>query len=264
MGDFSAEWLALREPADHAARSASLTHAVVDALRPEPSPRILDLATGTGSNFRYLNAACPRAQWLLVDRDAALLARVPKTQSVEARQVNLATLDDRSLFADRALVTASALLDLVSEAWLGQLAALCAQYGSAVLFALSYDGRIDCSPSDADDAAIVALVNDHQRTDKGFGPALGPDATACAERCFRSRGYQTRRASSDWILTPASHALQRPLIDGWAQAACELAPLQSAVFEAWRRRRHAHLDANRSHIVVGHQDLAAWPLGGTT
>jgi hypothetical protein len=264
MGDFSAEWLALREPADHAARSASLTHAVVDALRPEPSPRILDLATGTGSNFRYLNGACPRAQWLLVDRDAALLARVPKTQSVEARQVNLATLDDRSLFAGRALVTASALLDLVSEAWLGQLAALCAQYGSAVLFALSYDGRIDCSPSDADDAAIVALVNEHQRTDKGFGPALGPDATACAERCFRSRGYQTRRASSDWILTPASHALQRPLIDGWAQAACELAPLQSAVFEAWRRRRHAHLDANRSHIVVGHQDLAAWPLGGTT
>ena len=46
MGDFSAEWLALREPADHAARSAALTHAVVDALESDPSPQILDLAAG--------------------------------------------------------------------------------------------------------------------------------------------------------------------------------------------------------------------------
>jgi hypothetical protein len=259
MGDFSAEWLALREPADHAARSAHLTQAVVDTLGPDSSPQILDLASGTGSNFRYLSSACPRARWLLVDRDAELLARVPKAPSVETRQVNLATLDDRSLFAGRALVTASALLDLVSEAWLGQLAALCALCGSAVLFALSYDGRIDCSPEDADDAAIVTLVNEHQRTDKGFGPALGPDATACADRCFRNCGYETRRESSDWILTPASHALQRPLIDGWAQAAGELAPAQSDVIEAWRRRRQAYVDANQSHIVVGHEDLAAWP-----
>jgi hypothetical protein len=258
MGDFSAEWLALREPADHAARSARLTQVVVEALGQDSSPQILDLASGTGSNFRYLSTAWPGARWLLVDRDAELLAKVPKASSVETRQVNLAALDDRSLFAGRALITGSALLDLVSERWIGQLAALCDQDGPAVLFALSYDGRIDCSPADADDAAIVALVNEHQRTDKGFGPALGPDATACAERCFRRCGYETRRDSSDWILTPASQVLQRPLIDGWAQAASELAPSQSDVIEAWRLRRHAHVDANRSRIVVGHEDLAAW------
>jgi hypothetical protein len=255
MGDFTAEWLTLREPADHAARSANLTQALVDALKPEPSPRILDLASGTGSNFRYLTTLCPGARWLLVDRDAALLARAPKTPSVETRQVNLATFEDRTIFAGRALVTASALLDLVSEAWLGELAALCALNRPAVLFALSYDGRIECVPADAYDAQVVALVNEHQLTDKGFGPALGPTATTCAERCFRNCGYRTRRASSDWILTPASQALQRPLIDGWAQAATELAPLQTDVIEAWRRRRHAHVDANQSHIVVGHEDI---------
>ena len=74
------------------------------------------------------------------------------------------------------------------------LAALCAASGAAALFALSYDGRIDCSPEDPDDAAIVALVNEHQRTDKGFGPALGPDATACAERCFAAAAIRCERA----------------------------------------------------------------------
>ena len=59
-----------------------------------------------------------------------------------------------------------------------------------MLFALNYDGRIKCAPGDPDDAAIVALVNRHQRTDKGFGPALGPDAPGLAERCFATLGYR--------------------------------------------------------------------------
>jgi hypothetical protein len=255
MGDFSAEWLALREPADRAARSSSLVREVAGALAAGSAPQILDLAAGTGSNYRYLAGTFPDAGWLLADHDAALLAKAPKTRSIDTRVVNLARLDDRSLFDGRALVTASALLDLVSEEWLSELADQCVVAGAAALFALSYDGRIECSPPDTDDAFVVALVNEHQRTDKGFGPALGSAAVDCAESSFRARGYQTRRAPSDWILRPASQELQRALIDGWAQAATELRPLKNAVVEAWRQRRHAHVDGNRSSMIVGHEDL---------
>jgi len=72
------------------------------------------------------------------------------------------------------LVTASALLDLVSEDWLAALAARCRESGAAILFALSYDGRIRCSPEEPNDATICALVNEHQRTDKGFGTRARP------------------------------------------------------------------------------------------
>lgn len=260
MAGFSAEWLALREPADHAARSADLTRRVLDALPRDAPARILDLAAGTGSNYRYLvGAASERTRpthWLLVDHDPALLARVPKTPGVETRCLDLSALDDRTIFEGRSLVTASALLDLVSEAWMGALAARCAESGAAVLFALSYDGRISCSPADPGDAAIVALVNEHQRTDKGFGPALGPEATDAAVRRFEAAGYRVQRARSDWTLTPASGDLQRQLIDGWARAAAEIAPSEAARIDAWRGRRLAHLAANRSHIVVGHEDLS--------
>src|SRR5437763_16368511 len=130
MSGFSADWLALREPADHAARSAALTGAVADALAGVPAPSILDLACGTGSNLRYLtNAFSERTRptkWLLVDYDAALLARIPRSADVEARCVDLSTLNDPSMVAGRALVTASALLDLVSDDWLRALAEQCA------------------------------------------------------------------------------------------------------------------------------------------
>jgi hypothetical protein len=256
---FSPEWLALREPADHAARSADLTRLIADALAEDPAPRILDLAAGTGSNLRYLVGAIPQGRWLLVDHDSTLLARVPPGARIETREMNLATLDDRSIFEGRAFVTASALLDLVSEAWTRTLAARCAEVGAAVLFALSYDGRIVCSPEDPEDASIVALVNEHQRGDKGFGPALGPDATEVAARCFEAVGYRVRRASSDWVLQSESGELQRRLIDGWAQAAAEIAPDRARAIDGWRDRRLAHVAAAWSEITVGHEDFAGWP-----
>ena len=254
---FSASWLALREPADHAARSAALTRAIADALAGDPAPAILDLAAGTGSNLRYLSLAMPRGRWLLVDRDPALLARVPADDRLDTREMNLATLSDPSIFEGRALVTASALLDLVSEEWMRALAARCAESGAAVLFALTYDGRIACSPEDPDDGSIVELVNQHQQTDKGFGPALGPGASDAAARCFEAAGYGVQRASSDWRLPPEARELQRQLIEGWAEAASEITPARARLIDSWRDRRLAHLAAGWSEIFVGHEDMIA-------
>lgn len=268
MAGFSADWLALREPADHAARSVAITRAVFDSLPHARALRILDLAAGTGSNLRYLAAARQSSRradgpsaahagtsWLLVDHDPTLLARVPEAADVATRCVDLSTLDDGRIFEGRSLVTASALLDLVSEGWLHALAARCADAGAVVLFALSYDGRMVCTPAEPEDRSIVALVNEHQRTDKGFGPALGPDATDAAVRCFESAGYSVQRARSDWVLPPASDELQRQLIDGWAAAAKQIASWRSVAVDAWRDRRIAHVDAGRSEIIVGHEDL---------
>ena len=156
------------------------------------------------------------------------------------------------------MVTASALLDLVSGAWLEGLADACRAAGASVLFALTYDGRIDCVPSLPDDARVRELVNRHQRTDKGFGPALGPMAAGHAETAFSRRGYQVHVSASDWVIGPDEPALQYALIDGWADAAAALAPAEAARLTAWKRARHAAVDEGRSTLTVGHQDLAGW------
>ena len=283
---FSPEWLALREPADAAARSVALAESVVDGRSGAEPIRVLDLAAGTGANARYLVDRLPLEQdWLLTDIDLSLLALVPERMSAWARirgcvvstdehgvrvtgasrpewrlatrRVDLSALDDPSLFANRNLVTGSALLDLVSEAWLRTLAARCREAGAAALFALTYDGRIECLPADPEDQTIRDLVNRHQRTDKGFGPALCPDAVAAAERCFGSEGYHVRRELSDWMLPADTRELQRQLVEGWAGAAREVSPAHSAPIEGWRSRRLALIDRGKSRIIVGHEDLAA-------
>ena len=263
---FSPAWLALREPADRAARSARLAHLVAARLPRDTPLRIVDLGAGTGSNARYLAPIFPpRQRWLLVDHDPALLAQatVGDTASVEVetRPVDLnaiADADARTLFPNAAVVTASALLDLVSEDWLRALAEHCRETGAALLFALSYDGRIDFSPDEPEDAEVRDLVNRHQRTDKGFGPALGPDATDAADRILRGLGYHVEREPTDWTLGAESCELQRRLIDGWADAAIEMAPDRRDAIESWRSRRRAHVAVEQSRVVVGHWDLAAW------
>jgi hypothetical protein len=260
------DWLALREPADTSARSIEVTRAIVDALPRERPIRALDLATGTGSNIRFLAPRLPVPQeWTAVDRDPILLAQVPPDVTSLRMEIGALTFSGTfssllsGLFSGRHLVTASALLDLVSESWIAALAGRCREVGAAVLLALNYDGRSVCSPREPEDDLVLELFNHHQRgNDKGFGTAAGPDAADCAARCFAAAGYRLRRARSDWVLAPDRGELQRGLITGWAQAATEVSPDRADLIGAWLVRRLAHVSDGRSHIQVGHQDLAAW------
>jgi hypothetical protein len=289
MREFKPDWLALREAADVLARSPRLTRVIADKFPDDAELPVLDIATGTGANMRYLAEHLPpRQSWVLVDRDPVLLAELPMRMRswgaarglevagegdallltgarlmcrLARRRRDLATdveSWDADIFAGRRFVTASALLDLVSERWLRALASRCRDSSAAVLFALTYDGRIACSPEEPEDDAIQALVNTHQRTDKGFGAALGATACGWAEQCFTSLGYHVQREPSDWVLGPDARELQEQLIDGWTEAAIAVRSGQPSSIRSWQTRRLAHVAAGRSRLIVGHEDLAAW------
>jgi hypothetical protein len=262
VSGFSAEWLALREPADWRSRSAHVTQTVARALANGRLIRAMDLAAGTGSNTRFLARSLPAPQeWLLVDHDEDLLQRARRLAGFDLRTrvVDIARAGElEGLIAGHDLVTASALLDLVSHDWLQAVCAWCQKQRCVVLFTLSYDGRMICTPEEPEDELVRQLVNRHQRTDKGFGAALGPDAVARAAEILHGLGYQVTRDRSDWVLDRESEDLQVQLIEGWAGAATEVAPAEAAVIAKWRHRRIDHAVEQRSQVIVGHEDLGAF------
>ena len=70
---FAADWLALREPFDHAARSVALARRLARSAA-AGARGCVDLGGGTGSMFRFLAPIIGRGQdWILLDADAALL-----------------------------------------------------------------------------------------------------------------------------------------------------------------------------------------------
>jgi SAM-dependent methyltransferase len=313
MGDFSADWLALREPADSRARSVRLTRRLVARLGDLPDApgasscplRVLDLGCGTGANLRYLaprlslrfdDGPWGRQDWICVDRDLGLLADLTRRSADWARGLELRaafqgeglciqgmqtpSLDwrIRTLALDLAkgaaslpmepgtLVVASALLDLVSADWLAGLLRACAGAGSPLLLALTYDGRVALSPVHPRDGTLTALVNAHQRGDKGLGPALGPTAPAYLADLAAVLGFAMEVDDSDWDLGPDESGLQSALIEGWAVAAQEQAhasPDSVGVAEEirrWQEARQAQIAAGRLRIRVGHQDALLFPL----
>ena len=267
MKGFSVEWLTLREPYDARARNPAVLDAVVASLKRYPSIRIVDLACGTGSTLRALAPRLPVQQnWRLADNDLSLLARASSLARPAGVTVTAVPLDlnrdlEAALDGPIDLITASALLDLVSEAWLERLVIEIAARSIPLYAALSYDGRVELGPTDPFDAAIVAAVNAHQCTDKGFGPALGPMATSFTIARFESLGYSVIHGASDWVIGTDNRDIQMEIFAGWASAVRELGDLSLADTVGWLTRRRDAVAAGRSSIRVGHVDVFARPMG---
>jgi hypothetical protein len=265
VSGFSSEWLALREPLDMRARNNDVRDAVAAAFRGRKKLSIVDLGSGTGSTLRALSAHLPRPQnWRLVDNDPVLLAEAfamerPDDVMVETQQFDLND-DVGPLFDGADLITSSALIDLVSEPWLANLAAAAVARSLPVYIALTYDGRVAFSAVDPLDALIISRVNTHQLGNKGFGPALGPGAVAFAPKIFRALGYSLVQGTSDWVAGRADVRFQIELLSGWLQAAREIGDLAPDLMADWYKRRCEAVEAGKLTLTVGHADFFAQPL----
>jgi len=259
----SPEWLDLREPADAAARSAQLADHLGRHLATAGGLVIHDLGGGSGAMGRWLAPRLPGPQhWVVHDRDADLLklavAGAPgpaadgSTVTLEARRSDITRLT-RDDLAGASLVTASALLDILTADELARMLVACA--GCPMLLALTVVGRVTLTPEDPLDARTAAAFNAHQRR----GRRLGPDAVAAAFDRLRGTGAEVLVRPSPWRLDAACADLAAAWLDGWVGAACEQEPALAAEAGAYRDRRLAQAAAGELDVVVDHADLLVLP-----
>ncbi len=261
-------WLELRESADAEARSL---HLVAEVRRRLPSPSSLlihDLGCGTGGMGRWLAPLLPgRQHWVLYDHDPDLLALAAiglpgpaadgSAVTVETRLGDVTGLDEDDL-AGATLVTASALLDLLTEEELARLIRVCAGPGCPVLLTLSVTGGVRLTPPDRLDVPLAAAFRAHQRRLTPRGRLLGPEAVEAAVKGFRQLGAEVMVRASPWRLGPRRRQLTAAWLAGWVDAACEQDPDLAAGAAAYRRRLR-EAAAGRLAVVVDHADLLVLP-----
>lgn len=269
------DWLALREPADAEARAPEPAERLRAYLRAgaHDAPLVVrDLGCGTGSMGRWLARRLPGPQhWILHDRDPVLLARAALGKPTAAAEGAAVTAETREgdvtalragQLAGTALVTASALLDLVTRAEVDRLATACAGAGCAALLALTVTGHVEIAPPDPLDAAFAAAFDAHQRRRTGGRRLLGPDAGAAAADAFARRGATVLVRPSPWRLggDHGDHAeLAEEWLRGWIGAACAQRPELAARAAGYLRRRLDACAAGELRVVVGHVDVLALP-----
>jgi len=279
MTGFSPDWLALREPADHAARAATIADEVFAYFSGRPAITLADLGCGTGSNLRAMAAHLPARQiWRLVDWDSNLLhaargclvawadraetdgadMRLQKTGhdiTLRLEQADLARDFESVLDRHADLVTATAFFDLVSAHWIDDFVAALARRRLPLYAILTYDGHEHWSPPHASDAPVLAAFHAHQQRDKGFGPAAGPFAAAHLVQALEEQGYRVASAASPWKLDQTQRALMGELARGAASAVAETGLVGDVELASWRAAR-----ADAEACMIGHVVLFATPV----
>ena len=278
MTGFSAQWLALREPADHRARDPALQQQVCAQLAERArgahrAVRLIDLGCGSGSNLRALAVHLPDHQhWTLVDYDPSLLSAARAALSawadqvldegevltlrkrnkhiqIKFSQVDLARDIEKVLEWPADLITAAAFFDLVAQAWLIRF---CQALRTPVYSTLTYDGVERWQPPHPNDAAVLRAFHTHQKTDKGFGVAAGPLAIEMMQRELETLGFNVTLAASPWQIDQSEAPLIEALALGSAAAVRETGLVSTHDIDDWlSARRHAQ------HCMVGHWDLLA-------
>ncbi len=228
---------------------------------------VLDLGAGTGATLRAFAASTDddptqetELDWHLVDNDQALLAEARRRHSGEYRlQTHALDLRDvgRLPIAEARLITASALLDLVSADFIDTLVAQMAGKPVGLYAALNYNGISRWEPTHELDESVLAAFNRDQSRDKGFGPALGPAAGEYLERACTAAGLTVVRGDSPWLLDGQDATLLGELIEGIGAAVLSDADLEKSALEDWADFRKAHVEDGS--CIVGHMDLLALP-----
>ncbi len=265
MSSFRVDWLDRREDADRRARDGGLLARARRWLTAVPQPVAVDLGAGTGATVRALaGSGTEPLTWRLVDHDRGLLAEAERRHGgrhrIETCPADLTRVDTLPLDGAR-LVTASALFDLVSAGFIESLAAAISRQNErnpvGLYSALTYDGMTHWTPVHPLDDAVLAAFNRDQGRDKGFGPALGPEAGTCMEHVFRRAGFVVQTADSPWVLDGTDHRLVSDLIDGIAGAVARDPALDAAALEEWKQFRHQNVLSGT--CTVGHTDVLALP-----
>lgn len=266
MSGFSISWLDLRESADFAARDKTLATKVLEWLDQandytSPDRIIVDLGAGTGSTLRALTKlGANNIVWRLVDLDGKLLnealRRHGKQYLIEDYQADL-TITEELPLSGAHVISASALFDLASTAFIDALVNRIDARKTAVYAALNYDGTTTWTPAHPLDEKILAAFNQDQLRDKGFGPALGPQCTNYLQQVLESKGYTVSINPSPWELGAKDEAMTSELISGIASAVSEGYGLSAQEVDDWKTFRLTH--AADGHCTIGHWDLLALP-----
>jgi hypothetical protein len=266
--EVSSEWLALREPADADARSRELALTVA-ALLPAGPIVIHDLGSGTGSMMRWLAPFLPGPQtWILHDWNENLTAqaidgarstdRDGGAVSVQSRTGNLTHLHATDL-AGASLVTASALLDVLTSRETHAIVNACVRAGCPTLLALSVTGDVRLDPQDERDGAFQDAFNAHQLRQADDRQQLGRYGAPIARGLFAEAGWGVRSGTTLWRLDHTRARLLREWFDGWVDAAVEQDPQLGNCAADYRQLRESQIERGELSALVSHVDLLAWP-----
>ena len=259
MHEFNNNWLKLRETVDKKSRNLKIIQLINKKFDNNTPVSIIDLGTGTGSNFNYLKPKLKFSQnWVFTDislnsinyfkQNLKLSNKIIKTKFQIFDVINDL---DKIKFKSFDIVTGSAFLDILPKNWFYKFHKFNSKT-EIVLFALNYNGDFKFLPKHKNDKIIVNLFNKDQKTDKGIGnKAVGPNCSNLINNIFK-KTHHTYLMNSKWNVEK-NYQFQKYFL----YFCSKVIKKNKVDYSSWLKFRYNCIKQRNSRLILQNTDFLA-------
>ena len=274
----------MRVEYDEASRSTVLADHL-NKLSKKHEIDLIDLCCGTGSFLMWaLNKNISFQNCILVDYDIKLLKSIKsnlrahlkskytiqsntnnlnlliKKNSKTISSVSIEKYDcDEYSHKNKTLhvISYSAALDLMSKSSI-DIALKKIKKNNILYFSLCFNGLVKWTPTNTFDKYILAFFNNHQRSDKGFGSALGHKSIEFLKKKARDLNLNITVTDSPWIIKNKSEKdtvfIKRYILD-IRKSLFHMEGIDKNILRKWYEDKKNDLENKKIKLYVGHNDV---------
>ena len=261
MHKFNNSWLFQREKIDNLSKSKILIKRINKTIKKLNDIRIIDLGTGTGSNFRYLSKKINfnNQKWTLMDISKSSLEEAKKNISINKKIKKISIINNDIIknihdtnFNNFDLVSGSAFLDIMPRQWFKSF-----HYKNIntkiIYFSINYDGYFKFFPKHKLDKRVLDLFNFDQKSNKLNNlKAVGPDCSKIIQKYFH-KTHKTFLRNSNWNKI-TNKKFQLMFLDFCSDVIHKHGKND---FSEWFEFRKQKIALNKSKLTVHNKDFLA-------
>ena len=262
MHKFNNTWLFKREKIDNLSKNKLIIQNINKSLKNHNEINIIDLGTGTGSNFRYLSKKIKynNQYWTLMDISKSSLKEARANTQINKKIKNISIKNHDVIqnisttnFSNYDVVTGSAFLDIMPKKWFKSFY-LKNINTKIVYFSINYDGYFNFFPKHHLDNSVMNLFNSDQKSKKVNNlKAVGPDCSLIIDSFF-SKTHKTYSLKSNWTQI-TDKMFQLMFLDF-----CKKVINKNNKYSEWLQFRKEKIIDNKSKLTVQNKDFLAIKL----
>ena len=281
---FSKSWINMRVEYDEASRSSVLVDHL-NKLSKKHEIDLIDFCCGTGSFLMWaLNKNISFQNCILVDYDIKLLKSIKSnlrthlkskyTIQSNTNNLNLLIKKNSKTISSVSIekydcdeyshknknfhiISYSAALDLMSKSSI-DIALKKIKKNNILYFSLCFNGLVKWTPTNTFDKYILTFFNNHQRSDKGFGNALGYKSIESLRKKSVKLNLNITVADSPWIIKNKSEKdtafMKRYLLD-IRKSLFHMEGIDKNILRKWYEDKKYDLENKKIRLYVGHNDV---------